>query len=190
MKLIFTVWLLLLGGVSAAWASGGGETVEMVPFFSSNFLWTCINFALVVFLLTKFGKAPMKEALRARKEKIAHTMNEAAEARSLAEKALKEVEQRLSEKDATVKTILDESRETAEREEQLMIDQAEKASLDIVERARGSVDVELKKAMDQLKAEAVRLALETAEQKIAGMMTSEDQKRLVNQYITGMENRN
>lgn len=190
MKRFFLVGLLVLGGMSSAWASGGGETVEMVPFFSSNFLWTVINFALVVFLLAKFGKTPMKEALRARKEKIAHGMNEAAEARSLAEKALKQTEQRLSEKDATVKTILDEARETAEREEQLMVEQAQKASRDIVDRARASVDVELKKAMDQLKAEAVRLAMETAEKKIAGMMTSEDQKRLVNQYITGMENRN
>jgi hypothetical protein len=32
--------------------------------------------------------------------------------------------------------------------------------------------------------------METAEQKIAGMMTPEDQKRLVGQYIAGMENRN
>ena len=190
MKRILVSGLVVLGTVKAALASGGGETVEMVPFFSSNFLWTVINFALVVFLLTKFGKAPMKEALRARKEKIERSMNDAAEARATSEKALKEVEQRLAEKDATVKTILDEARDAAEREEKLMVEMGEKASQDMLDRARTSVDVELKKALDTLKAEAVRLAMETAEQKISSMMTSEDQKKLVSQYITGMENRN
>lgn len=178
----------------AVWASGGGgeggEKVEMVPFMSSNFLWTVINFCLLVWLLTKFGKGPMKEGLAARKDRIEKAINDAAEAKALAEKALQGAERRLAEKDVEVQGLLDDAKRVAAREREQLDAQGKKVSQDIADRARLNIDVELKKAKDDLKAEAVRLAIEVAEKKIGAMITSDDQKRLVNQYIKGMESRN
>lgn len=176
------------------WASGGGgegaEKVEMVPFFSSNFLWTVINFCLVVWLLVKFGKGAMKEGLVARQDRIEKAINDAAEAKALAEKALQDAERRLAEKDVEVQGILDDAKRVAARERERLVEQGIKVSQDIADRARLNIDVELKRAKDELKAEAVRLAIEVAEKKIGAIITSEDQKRLVSQYIKGMESRN
>ena len=178
----------------AVWAvSGGGEgkeKVEMVPFFSSNFFWTVINFCLVVWLLVKFGKSPMKEGLTARKDRIEKAINDAAEAKALAEKALQDAERRLAEKDVEVRAILDDAAQAAARERERLDAQGKKVSQDIAERARLNIDLELKRAKDDLKAEAVRLAIEVAEKKIGAIITSDDQKRLVSQYIKGMESRN
>jgi len=59
-----------------------------------------------------------------------------------------------------------------------------------VERARLSVNVELERAKADLKAEAVQLAVELAEQKIREQTSDDDQKRLQAGYIDKMENSN
>jgi len=108
----------------------------------------------------------------------------------LAEKGLKEAEQRLSEKDAAIELILSDAKHTAERDRLALVEQGERMSRDIVARAKLSMDVELKQAKDDLKAEAARLAIELAEKKIRQETSEDDQSRLLENYIVMMENRN
>jgi len=186
---------MVLGAVFAATAAsasgGGGENqVEMVEFFSSGFMWAVINFSLIAFLIYHFGKEPLKEALRNRQETIAKTMEDASAARAMAEEALEEARKRVAEKDSVVQEILNEASEKAERQKRALVEQGDRMSKDIVERAKISVDLELKRAKDELKAEAALLAVELAEKKIREETTAEDQSRLLREYIAGMESRN
>lgn len=194
-SLRFVIATVLFLGITTAlspvFASSGGESeVEMVKLFSTGFMWTIINFSIIVFLLYKFAKEPLKEALKKRQETIEKTLDEAAGARMLAEKGLKEAEQRLSEKDAAIESILSDAKHIAERERLLLVEQGERMSRDIVERAKLSMDVELTQAKDDLKAEAARLAIELAEEKIRQETSADDQSRLLENYIAMMESRN
>lgn len=186
------VYLFIVPAIAMA-SAGGAEAehgTEMTPFFSSGFLWSVINFAVIAFLLYWFGKGPMKEALANRQKTIEKTLNEAAEARASAEKGLEEARRRLSEKDSEVAAILDDSKAAAERQAEKLVEQGKRMSQDIVERARLSVNVELERAKADLKAEAVQLAVELAEQKIRAQTSDDDQKRLQAGYIDKMENSN
>lgn len=187
------VWFFVLVNVSIAWASGGGggeHEVEMVPFFSSNFLWAVINFSILAFILYKFGKEPLREALAKRQETIEKTLDHATEARQKATEALREAKSRLSDKDTAVQEILADAKAIADREKQKILEQGERLSRDIVERARMSVGLELKRARDELKAEAVALAMELAEKKIRETVSDDGQQRLVADYVEKMESRN
>jgi len=194
-SLRFVIATVLFLGITTAlspvFASSGGDSeVEMVKFFSTGFMWTVINFSIIAFLLYKFAKEPLKEALKKRQETIEKTLDEAAEARVLAEKGLKEAGQRLSEKDAAIESILSDAKQIAERERLLLVEQGERMSRDIVERTKLSMDVELTQAKDDLKAEAARLAIELAEKKIRQETSADDQSRLLENYVATMENRN
>jgi|GEM_PF-5379789 F-type H+-transporting ATPase subunit b len=178
---------------NAAAVEGGqaaGEKKEMVQFFSTGFMWTVINFTLIAFVLVKFAKEPLQEALRQRRETIEKTMKDAAEARELALKGLEEARRREKEKDIEIESILNDARSTAERERNSLIEQGERISREMVERARLSIDVELQRAKDDLRAEAVTLAMEIAADKIRRETTEDDQKRLLTEYIGRMESRN
>ena len=193
LRFVITVFCVLAvtAVLSPAFASSGGEgEVETVKFFSTGFMWSVINFSLVAFLLYKFGKEPLKDALAKRQETIRKTLDDAAEAKTLAEKGLKEAEKRLSEKDASIESILSDAKHVAERENNALVKQGERISKDIVERAKLSMGVELKQAKDSLRAEAVRLAIELAEKKISEETSADDQGRLIENYIGMMENRN
>jgi len=191
MKGLFIGFFLLLNvSVSLASGGGGGHEVEMVPFFSSNFLWAVINFSVLAFVLYWFGKEPLREALAKRQETIEKTLNDAADAREKATAALEEAKSRLSDKDTAVQEILADAKGIADREKQKLIEQGERLSRDIVARARMSVDLELKRAKDDLKAEAVELAMELAEKNIRETVSDDEQKRLVADYVEKMESRN
>lgn len=178
------------GGHAAGENGEGGHKEEMVEFFSTGFMWTVINFTLIAFVLVKFAKEPLQEALRQRRETIEKTMKDAAEAKELALKGLEEAKRREKEKNVEIESILSDARATAERERKSLIEQGERISRDMVERARLSIDVELQRAKDDLRAEAVTLAMEIAADKIRRETTEDDQKRLLTEYIGRMENRN
>ncbi|MBI5141962.1 MAG: ATP synthase F0 subunit B [Nitrospirae bacterium] len=178
------------GGHAAGEQAEGGHKEEMVEFFSTGFMWTVINFTLIAFVLVKFAKEPIQEALRQRRETIEKTMKDAAEAKELALKGLEEARRREKDKDIEIESILSDARATAERERKSLIEQGERISRDMVERARLSIDVELQRAKDDLRAEAVTLAMEIAADKISRETTDDDQKRLLTEYIGRMENRN
>lgn len=189
--LFFQALCLLAFPIIALASAGGGENGPgMMSFFSSGFLWSLINFAVIAFVLYWFGKGPMKEALANRQKTIEKALNEAAEARAAAEKGLEEARKRFSEKDGEVAALLDDSKEAAERQKAQLVEQGRRMSQDIVERARLSVNVELERAKADLKAEAVQLAVELAERKIREQTSDEDQKRLQSGYIDKMENSN
>ncbi len=195
-SLLFFITIILFSGLtdvlsSPVFASSGGEgESEMVAFFSTGFMWSVINFLIIAFLLYKYAKDPLKEALKKRQETIEKTLDEAAEARMLAEKGLAEARQQLSEKDTVIESILSDAEKAAEREKLALVEQGKRMSRDIVERAKLSMDVELTQAKNELKAEAARLAIELAEKKIRKETSEDDQSRLLENYISMMESRN
>lgn len=160
-------------------AEGGGHLMEWV--------WKILNFAILVGILVYFARKPLAQFLRARTEAIQKSLDEARLARELAEKALKEVEERLRLKDKDIEEIVNASKASGEGERDALIKEAERMSQKIAEHARANIDYELKKAKDELKKEAVELALELAEKKLIDRLTPEEQLKLLEESISKLE---
>lgn len=160
-------------------ASHGSEWKE--------WLWKILNFAILVFILIKFIGKPLREFLRQRTELIEKTLNEAKEAKGLAEKALYEVEKRLSLKDREIQEIINHSERSAKAEQDLLINQGEQIKAKIIEHAKANIDHELRITKDAIKAEAVEIAMEIAEQKLKKRLSEEKQLELVNESLSGIE---
>ncbi len=182
-SLLFAFFICQFSFVSPAFgaevASHGSEWKE--------WLWKILNFAILVFILVKFIGKPLREFLKQRTELIEKTLNEAKEAKDLAEKALAELEKRLRIKDKEIQEILNHSLRSAKAEQDLLINQGEQMKEKIIGHARANIDHELRITKDAIKAEAGEIAMEIAEKKLKERLSEEKQLELVNESLAGIE---
>ncbi|MDA8171330.1 MAG: F0F1 ATP synthase subunit B [Nitrospiraceae bacterium] len=178
--LLFWAWFV---PVQAALAAGspeaGGQWKE--------WLWKIINFVILVGVLAYFAKKPLADYLKARTAAIAKGIEDARVAREAAEKALKEVEERLRLKDKELEEILRTATKSGEAEREALIKESERMSQKIAEHADAYVSFELNKAKDAIRKEAAELAVELAAKKLPRKVTPEVQKKLIEDAISQLE---
>ncbi|MFH0932784.1 MAG: F0F1 ATP synthase subunit B [Nitrospirota bacterium] len=163
-------------------AFGAEEEAAHAPWWKDYF-WKIINFGILFIILYKFGKKPLQSMLKQRTEMIEKTLKEAREAKELAEKALREVDVRLKEKDKEIQEILSVTRRSGETERENLIEQGDKLKEKILEQAKANIAFELKHAKEAIKAEAAEIAIELAEKKLKEKLTTEEQEKLLEESI-------
>lgn len=166
-----------------AFAAEGGEHA----FAWKELMWPVINFAILVFILVKFGRKPIKEFLKKRTELIEKSLREAAEAKELARKALVEVKERLKNTDREIDKILTAAKKAGEKEKKAIIAEGEKLRSKILEQTKANIEFELQKAKKAIKSEAALAALELAEKQIKEQLGNKEQLMLIDGYIKKLE---
>jgi F-type H+-transporting ATPase subunit b len=181
-KVILPLIIFSITFVSYAFAAGAAEEGGHASLLK-EYIWKIINFAILVFILYKFGKKPVADFLKKRTELIEKTLNEAKEAKEAALKALREAEERVKTKDVEVKEILDAARKSGELERDKIIEESGRLKEKILEQAKTNIDYELKHAKEAIKAEAVELAMELAEKKLKEKLSKEEQEKLLDESL-------
>jgi len=174
---------------AVAFASGGGGG-EAVHFTWRDWLWPVVNFSILMFVLVFFGRKPLSEYFKGRTEMIERSIREANEAKELAQKTLKEVQDRLKNTDSEIEQIIESARRSGEKEKEFIIAEGEKLKEKIIEQAKANIDFELQKAKDTIKTEASLLALELAEKQIKEKLGQKEQEALIGDYIKRLEAKN
>lgn len=150
-----------------------------------DFMWRCIDFAaLVAIAVWALKKADVKGTLAARREGIEKTLKEAVEAKEAAEKKFAEYSTRLDEANKEIEVISANMKREGELEKERIIAEAKEAAARIKAQAEAAAEQEVLKAKGELRAEAARLAVELAEQKIKQNIAKGDQDKLVGDYIS------
>jgi F-type H+-transporting ATPase subunit b len=180
--LIFAFLSLFAAAVSLASPAEAEHGVDWMAW-----VWKVLNFAILVFVLVKFGGPAFRSFLAKRTELIQKSLDEARQAREMAQKALGEVQERLRTKDKEIEDIVSSARTSGEREREALVKEGEKMSERIIEQARANIEFELKKAKESVKAEAVELAMELAEKKLKEKITKEEQRKLLEESLARLE---
>ncbi len=176
MPVFFQIAIILVS-VSSLYASEGSSSG------GAHWLWPLFNFAILVTILIFFLKKPIRNYFNTRTELMEKSLNEAKEAKALAQKALDQMEERVRLKDSEVKGIIEAARDAGEREKERLINEGKAMSLKIKDQAEVNISFELKKAKDSLKAEAVEIALEMAEKELKSTLTEEQQEKLLDESV-------
>lgn len=180
----------LLLAAPLAFGSAGAAEGEHKSLFQT-FLWPVINFLLLVAILyIMLKKMDIKGYFRKRTELIEQTLREAREAKELALKALEEVEGRLKVKDQEIEQIIAAARTSGEKERDHLAEEGERVRAKILDQARTNIDFELKRAKEEIKQEAVELAMDLAEKKLKEKLTKEEQQKLLEESLTKIEGKN
>jgi F-type H+-transporting ATPase subunit b len=185
---IIAVFCLMLAGLSAVGlASEGSEASHHADNAAQlkDFMWRVIDFAvLALLILWVLKKANLRGALADRRAAVEKSLKEAVAARENAEKKFAEYSSRLAEANREIDGIYASIKHEGEMEKTRIIAEAREMAVKICEQAVLTANQEVVKARTQLREEAVRLAVQLAEQKLKDNMSKEDQDRLVGEYLT------
>lgn len=178
--LYFPAIFILLSG-SLLYASSAGATQDHATW--KDFLFSLINFSIIVFLLFYFGRKPVAEFLNKRSKAIEDAIKEAREARDGSKKALAEVEKRFKEKDKEVAEIIEAAKNAGEKERYDLIVDGQKKKSTILEQSNILLEYEIKKAKDAIRKEAVLASLEYAEKELTRRLYSDKDEKLIQESL-------
>jgi F-type H+-transporting ATPase subunit b len=156
----------------------------------SRWLWMLVNFSILVAVLVIFLRKPLAAFFANRTELIEKTLAEAKEAKLLAEKALRDIEEKLKLKDAEIEKIISTAKEMGAHDRERLIENGKMLSENLKELTGNNIAYELKRAREEVKAAVVEMAVKLAEEKIKENISKEQKDQLVDDAITRVGSRN
>lgn len=181
-RIIGFVAVLLLVGVTVAWASEGGG--ELTPAKWLNFLWRFITFAIVVGVIIKLAAKPLKEFFAGRSYQIENELKDLDVRKAEAEKRLKDVEKGIANLAQEREKVLAEFRQQGEKVKEMIVAKALESAQKIKAQAEISAVQEHKLAIEKIKADMADMIAQAAEKILQDKLSRDDHERLVNEYLT------
>ena len=152
----------------------------------SEVFFTAINIFILFFGLSYLLFNPVRDLLEKRKQKIAGELADAAESKKSAEAMKEEYESKLKEVSKEADAILEEARRKGKAREAEIIEEARKEAARIVERGNREVELEKKKALDDMKQELVSIASLMAGKVVTARIDTTVQDALIEETLKEM----
>jgi F-type H+-transporting ATPase subunit b len=173
---------LLFPGLALAAEAAAHEQPGLIN-LNVTILIQAVNFLILIVLLSRFLFKPLTQFLRQRADGIQKALREAQAAREAAGKAQEAYRAQIQATQRELAAIRDQAQREVEAERQRLLTASREAAQRLVAEARAEIEAETKRAKITLREEAVGLSLAAAERLLGRALTSEDQKRLAEQYI-------
>ncbi|BBO85649.1 ATP synthase F0 subunit B [Desulfosarcina ovata] len=176
--------LLLFGSGALALASSGGEHEEAgAKGWVATDTYRVMNFAVLFIGLFLVLKKPVSQALGGRIKGIKEQLEELEAKKKTAEAKLAEYDTKMAELDKEAEVLLGEYIKQGEDAKARILKEAEAAAEKLKEQASKNIEYEFLQAKATLKEEIVEKALVKAEAIIKQRITSDDQEKLVDEYL-------
>jgi len=156
------------------------------PEFGLTF-WTIACFVLLVLVLSKIAWKPLLKTVEERERAIKNDRQSAEAARAEAEKIKTEMESRLAALKAEIQRRLDEAKNVAEEEKDLLIEEARRSAGIIVDSAKKEIEAQKAEAIRDLKNKVVELSLLTAEKILMKHLDHRANTELSSKYLAELE---
>jgi len=181
--------LTVSGGVLAvfflcgtAWAAGG----DWRPTYDMVMRW--VNFIILVALLVKFLKTPLKDFLKSQSELTSREIALAEAEKKDMEKRIAETRRMLRESESRLKSIRERIVRQGEARKLEIIENARRQSRTMMAEARRRIDSQMLQARARIRAELVDTAVARAMERLPGVINEQDNERFVAQFIEGTRN--
>jgi F-type H+-transporting ATPase subunit b len=175
------VILHLFGGIALAADAEGG--------WRSNYdlvmMW--LNFAILAFVLIKYGKNPIKGFFRDQKENIAKTIGDIEAQKEANAAQIRQAQQLLEENSARFEEIKEKIISEGERKKQAIIEGARRESKLMIEQANFWAERQIVQAKQRLQSELIDESINQALQRLPQAMTPEDSQKFINDYMIEIE---
>jgi F-type H+-transporting ATPase subunit b len=167
--------------------------IQITPLASSNSwlitpnvgltIWTLLVFAISLYILNKVAFPRIRDALDARRQSIADSIDHAEHTRQEAEKLLAEYRERLNEARTQSEEIIQRARQTAESHEHEARDRGKEMLAEAAKRAERDIDAATKRALDDIRREVADLTVMATEKVTRKTLDDADQRRLVEEAL-------
>ena len=166
-----------------SWASeAGGQGGHGLNW--TDFMLRLLNFVILVAVLTKLLKKPLVNFFTSRRESIQKLLEELELKRTAAEEKSAEYRAKMATLEGETKRIVEDLIAEGELERQKIIEGAKKQAEYIKQQAQLAIQQEVKFAKETLQSEIAEMSVAAAEELLRKNMKSEDQDRLVRDFMT------
>lgn len=151
-------------------------------------LGSMITNAILFFGFLGIKLSPIvSEGLKSRRENMAKQLEDARAKQAEAEKRLEEYKEKLDNLEAEVEGIVASYQKEAEADKKRMAEDTEKAVQRLVRETEFTISQETKKAEKVIRDAAIAATIETAEKMLEDKISSDDRRRLADEYIANLE---
>lgn len=163
--------------------------INFDPQWISDVVITGINIFILFFALSYLLFNPARDYLEKRRNKIAGDLQNAKENKEEALALKAEYESRLREINKEAEAILDEARKKAKKQEAEIVAEAREEAGRILARADREIELEKKKALEDVKQEMVSIASMMAAKAMAASIDAKIQDALIEETLKEMGER-
>ncbi len=156
------------------------------PQLLSEMFFTAINVFVLFFGLSYLLFDPVRNILQKRREKIAGELKSAAEDKQTAAELKEEYEAKLRDVSKEADALLEDARRKGKAREAEIIEEAKAEAARIIARADREVELERKKALDDMKQEIVTIASLMAGKVVAANIDTTVQDFLIEETLKEM----
>lgn len=175
---LLTVVFLLIAGAAIA---SSGEAVA--KHWTGDDWIRVMNFTVLVVALFFVLKKPVAEALNGRIEDIKKQLDELEIKKDDAEKTLAEFETKIATLEDEAAKIEAQYKEQGEAAKNRILEAAKNSAEKLEAQAKRNIENEFLQAKQQLQSEIMTKALAKAEELVKKTISSDDQDRLVDEYL-------
>jgi len=150
-------------------------------------IWTLVVFGLLLYVLKRNAWPVLLAAVREREQKLERQLAEAEKNRAEAAALLEEHKRLLAAAKGEAQEILNKAKTVAEKERATLLAKAREEYERLLARARKEIDEEKEKALLALRQEAVDLSIAAAAKLLDANLDTEANRRLVTEYLAGLE---
>ncbi len=184
---LFAVGLIVLflfgAGSMAMAASGGGEHGAAPKGWVATDTYRVMNFAVLAIALFFLLRKPISQGLKSRVQGIKEQLAELEAQKTAAEAELAKYNERLNKLDEEARQIVEDYVQQGKEAKARIIEEAENTAEKLEEQAKRNIEHEFERIKAGLQAEVLEKALQKAEEIIQERITTEDQERLVDEYL-------
>jgi F-type H+-transporting ATPase subunit b len=149
--------------------------------------WTIVSFLLLLFLLGKMAWGPIVAALDRREKAIRDAVLAADNARTEAKRVIEENKQLLAKAADEANATREKAIRDAEARANAIFSEAQSKADAQIERARREIGLEEERAVAAVRKQAVDLSIEAASRLLGRTLNTDDNRRLVEQFLKEIE---
>ena len=145
-----------------------------------------LSMLLLFTLLSYLLFNPVRDMLEKRKQRIVDDREAAKREKEEATSYKQEYEKKLQEVDKEVQLILSEARKKAMKNENAIIAEAKEEAARIMARANAEIELEKKRALDDMKQEMIAIASMMAQKVVSASIDTDVQESLIDETLKEM----
>jgi len=158
---------------------------EWRPTYDVAMRW--INFIILVAVIVKYAREPIKDFLKLRKEEVVAQIDELDEEKTRILDEIKSVKQQGVENQARFKELKARLIAQGENRKKQIIDQAKQQSVIMLEETRRKMENRILQAKASLKMELLDIAMAQAVKKLPELITERDNQYFLDDYMRNLE---
>jgi F-type H+-transporting ATPase subunit b len=177
------ILLVAICWVTNAWAAEGSGFTRQ----TWDTIWRWLNAFILFGVVIKFGRRPIVNFLDKQKEDVAQSIQKLEDRKRAVQETLQESQQKLEASEARLETIKSKIIAEGENRKTQLIADAHEESRIMMETAKLRIDQQIREMHSHVKAELIEAATQIAFKKLPGLLTGEDEDRLVDQWMDAVQ---